>query len=156
MGWYFRFAETLSGWTFWGSGRFYAFFFLTSLPSYSQMAFIHSSGSGLDSCLSRSNATMTEVQMHFTSSVSTSITRWMRWKLLVPISDTAVCTAIRSDAKIWVRKFASMWTTTIPSFSQSTLGRQKRNILFFQDRKMKSKPCCWHDRICLHHWSVVV
>ena len=42
------------------------------------IASIHSSVSGMDSCLSRSKVTITDLQIHFTSFVSVSITRWIR------------------------------------------------------------------------------
>ena len=57
---------------------FFYFFFLKSLPSYLQIARIHSSSRGLDSCFSRLKATIMEVHMHLTSCVSVSITRCAR------------------------------------------------------------------------------
>ena len=123
-------------------GICFYFFFLKSLPSYLQIASIHSSVRGMDSCLSRSKVTMIDLQIHFISFVFVSITRWSRWKLFVPTSETAVCTAIWSDAKICLTKSASIWTTTMPVFSQSTPGHTEAN-----------RRCCWRDRIYLRHWS---
>ena len=49
-----------------------------NFPSYLQIARIHSSSRGLDSCFSRLKATIMEVHMHLTSCVSVSITRCAR------------------------------------------------------------------------------
>lgn len=49
-----------------------------SRPSNRQIASIHSGVIGMDACFSRSKATMTERQMHFTSCVLVSMTRCMR------------------------------------------------------------------------------
>ena len=57
---------------------FFYFYFLKSLPSYLQIARIHSSSRGLDSCFSRLKATIMEVHMHLISCVSVSITRCAR------------------------------------------------------------------------------
>lgn len=113
------------------NGRKSIYAFSKSRSSYLQIASIHSSVSGMDSCLSRSKVTITDLQIHFTSFVSVSITRWIRWKLLVPILETAVCTAIWSDANICLTKSASMWTTTIPIFSQSTPGHTEAKYSVF-------------------------
>ena len=129
-------------------GICFYFFFLKSLPSYLQIASIHSSVRGMDSCLSRSKVTMIDLQIHFISFVFVSITRWSRWKLFVPTSETAVCTAIWSDAKICLTKSASIWTS--PSRLRDI---RKRSIQSCPNRKKKNKQCCWRDRIYLRHWS---
>ena len=49
-----------------------------NFPSYLQIARIHSSSRGLDSCFSRLKATIMEVHMHLISCVSVSITRCAR------------------------------------------------------------------------------
>ena len=112
-----------------GGESIYAF--CKSRPSYLQIASIHSLVSGMDSCLSRLKVTMMDLQTHFTSLVFVSMTCWTRWKLLVPILETAVCTAMWSDAKICLTKFASIWTTTMPIFSQSTPGHTEAKYSVF-------------------------
>lgn len=56
-------------------GRKSIYAFSKSRSSYLQIASIHSSVSGMDSCFSRSKVTIIDLQIHFTSFVSVSITR---------------------------------------------------------------------------------
>ena len=87
-------------------------------------------------CLARSKATMTEVYIRAFYFLGFRIkTRWARWKLLVPISVTAVCTAMVRTINLCEEVCFNMDDNDTILFPIYIIRAYGRNIPFFLNHK---------------------